>query len=301
MPDRALVIAIEHYGHVAGHFVEQKLQGALNSALEFRDWLEEKWRRATAQPTRRPISVRSPSNRPARRQPSRHPATRCYGSNRMARTRPTNATCYYSGHGFRLAKPGSRCPIWWWPPTSRRPAVQRLLPQAGCADRRLARHPRAGCHYYFIDACRNEVTKAIAGSLMPFESDGDEEPSWFVLQSTVAGSPALVGGPFAATLRDGLNGAGKAKVWDPPIVDSMKVRFDSLRRYVTEAVKGSQPITQKSGGEKGESDVVLATIKPVEPSIVTITLADTPEVVNGQGHGHVVRRRADRPRHHGPD
>ena len=117
---------------------------------------------------------------------------------------------------------------------------------------------------------------------MPLEGDGDEEPSWFVMQSTAAGSPALVGGPFAAKLRDGLNGAGKAKVWDPPIVDSMKVRFDSLRRYVADAVRNTQPVTQKSGGEKGESDVVLATISPIRTSAITITLEGTPDVVNGQ-------------------
>ena len=282
MPERALIIAIEHYGHVAGNFVEQELKGTLKSALEFRDWLLKKWRQEGKSDG--VIYLCSDPQEPGQRGATRADIVDALIQLEKDGVNKTdNLYVYFSGHGFRLAK--VREPLSDVLVASDFIDVQR---SADCCFKLdalidgLRGSLGHGCHFYFIDACRNEVTKAIAGSLMPFESDGDEEPSWFVLQSTVAGSPALVGGPFAATLRDGLNGAGKAKVWDPPIVDSMKVRFDSLRRYVTEAVKGSQPITQKSGGEKGESDVVLATIKPVQPSIVTITLADTPEVVNGQ-------------------
>ena len=78
-----------------------------------------------------------------------------------------------------------------------------------------------------------------------------------------------------------MNGAGKAKVWDPPIVDSMKVRFDSLRRYVKDALEKIQPITQQTRGEKGESDVVLATISPVEPITLTIKVTGTSAAVKG--------------------
>ncbi|HUS21095.1 MAG TPA: hypothetical protein VMZ66_03680, partial [Aeromicrobium sp.] len=138
-----------------------------------------------------------------------------------------------------------------------------------------------GCHFYFIDACRNEVSKAVAGSLIPFSMAGGEEPSVFVLQSTVAGAPSLVAGPFSKKLREGLRGAGKAKVWDPPITDSMKVRFDSLRRYLKDTLKNTQPITQSTSGELGESEAVLSVIAPVTPIKLTIAVPAGGEAVTG--------------------
>ena len=280
MADRALIVAIENYDHATDGFTAKKLDGTLDAAKAFRSWLEDKWRGEGVSGSVLFCSEpRLPGQLGAGNADIVDALIKLEEEGRDA---TENLFVYFSGHGFRAIG-----------------ETIKLADVLVCADfRDLQRSAAAcfkldalvaglrgslgrGCHFYFIDACRNEVPRAVMSNIMPFSGRGSEEPSVFVLQSTVAGAPSLVGGPFAKLLVQGLRGAGKAKVWEPPATDSMKVRFDSLRKFLKEGLQDIQPITQTTNGEKGESDAVLATIRPVVPNTLTLTVNTTEPAVTG--------------------
>lgn len=281
MPDRALIIAIERYDKARDGFTAKELAGTLAAGLAFRDWLREKWKQE-GKLGGEIFFCSEPQVAGGRGADGKSIVDALIELGDHGRDQTDTLFVYFSGHGFRLAG-----------------ETIKLADVLVAADFEDVRRSAASCfkldalvdglrtslghgtHFYFIDACRNEVTKAIASSIMPFDGQGSEEPSVFVLQSTIPGAPALVAGPFAKRLMEGLRGAGKAKVWEPPATDSMKVRFDSLRKYLKEQLKDVQPITQVTSGELGESDVVLATIAPVKPVNLSIVLDGTGPVVSG--------------------
>ena len=274
MAERALIIAIQNYNDAKGGFTAKELKGTLDAALRFREWLEEKWKAEgktgsilfCSEP---PIAGQSGAT-------SDEIIDALIRLQNQGRNSTDNLYVYFSGHGFRLAgDPMTRADVLV---TSDFKDVQRSTASCFRLDALIEGFRSSlghGCHFYFIDACRNEVHKAIASNITPFTELGDEEPSVFVLQSTVSGDPALVGGPFAKLLLEGLRGAGIAKVWEPPAKTYMKVRFDSLRKYLKERLQNVQPITQSSSGETGESEAVLATITPVPQIELTITIKTT--------------------------
>ncbi len=194
---------------------------------------------------------------------------------------------YFSGHGFRL--PNERAKLADVLVAAEFEDVIQSAASCFKLDALIAGLRSSlgiGCHYYFIDACRNEVKRAIGSDIMPFPEDGSEEPSVFVLQSTVPGAPSLVGGPFATKLLDGLRGDDIAKTWLPPHSDFMQVTFDSLNKFLRTQLQNAQPITQSTDGQTGVTEAVLATLRPVpqltlkivirgsfpdEPGTVTIT------------------------------
>ena len=98
----------------------------------------------------------------------------------------------------------------------------------------LRDHLGPGRHYYFVDACRNTAHRQADPDrgLLPTNPQASGDPSTFILQSTVEGATAAVGGPFPAALLAGLRGRGKAKTWDAKVIDAMFVRYDSLRNYL---------------------------------------------------------------------
>jgi hypothetical protein len=271
MADRALIIAVEEYNDVTDGFTAKKLDGTIKAAERFRDWLTAKWEAEGV--TGEMFFCSSPP------QPGHHAATaraitRVLAElERNGRDTTDNLYVYFSGHGFRAAGETVK-----WADVlvcADFESVQLGASQCFKLDA-LIEGLRAslgyGFHFYFIDACRNELPTAIASNIMPFGRKGLEEPSVFVLQSTVKGMPALVAGPFANTLLDGLNGSGKAKKWVPPVADSMQVRFDSLRAFLMRRLANEQPITHSNSGPKGEDEAVLAVIKPVPECTLTIKL-----------------------------
>jgi hypothetical protein len=271
MADRALIIAIQNYDKATSGFTANKLEGTLDAAKAFRAWLEEKWQREGVDHS---LLFCSEPQLPGERGAASQDIIDALVELQKGRDATENLYVYFSGHGFRAQG-----------------ETIKLADVLVCADFIDTQRSAAACfkldalvaglreslgtgfHFYFIDACRNEVSKAVLSNIMPFDGRGSEEPSVFVLQSTVANAPALVGGPFAQLLVKGLRGAGKAKVWVPPITKSMKVRFDSLRGFLTDGLKKVQPITQSTSGEKGENDAILATITPIDPSVLTLTIA----------------------------
>lgn len=274
MAERALIIAIEEYPSATDGFTATTLGGTIAAARRFRAWLEQKWaeERKWAQSQGLPpedyeghvifcSEPPEPGERGARRSDL---IDALIDLQQQGRDQTGNFYFYFSGHGFRLA--GEKIKL---SDVLVAADFRDLLHSADCCFKLgaivdgLRASLGQGCHYYFIDACRNEVPKAVASNVMPFDERGSGEPSTFVLQSTVAGAPALVAGPFARMLVEGLAGADHAKVWEPPATDHMTVRFDTLRRYLKEGLKAIQPVTQATAGEMGEAEAVLAVIRPV--------------------------------------
>jgi len=278
--DRALIIAVEKYDEARSGLTAKKLPGTLAAAKRFRAWLEAKW---TAEGVTGAIEFCSTPKQPGGRGAASDDIIEALAKiEQEGRDQTENLYVYFSGHGFRV-----------------RGETLKLADVLVAADFKDVQRSAAacfkldalvdglrgslgfGCHFYFIDACRNEVENAIGSNIMPFAGRGNAEPSVFVLQSTVAGAPALVAGPFATKLVDGLGGAGTAKVWDPPGSDAMQVRFDTLRVFLKNALGTTQPISQSTSGEIGESEAVLATIRPIPKSKLTIALRTTLTPIKG--------------------
>ena len=88
----------------------------------------------------------------------------------------------------------------------------------------------------------------------------------------------------------GLRGKGKAKTWDDVATDAMFVRYDSLRQFVKTSL-GAQPITSRVNGPEGESDGLLATLRPVPLSQCTIQIDNA--LANDLGELFLKRRRSN--------
>lgn len=297
MPDRALIIAVEDYPDVVDGFTAKKLKDTLKAAGDFLTWLEGKWK---AEGTKGTIYFCSTEKRQDNVETAPAPVVnplvelKKFGADRASivkalaqlekdgRDKTDNLYVYFSGHGFRLKNETLKLAD-----ALVASDFQSIKLSADCCFKLdalvegLRTSLGRGCHFYFIDACRNEVPKAIGSGVMPFDGLGAEEPSVFVLQSTVAGAPSLVGGLFATSLLQGLQGTGRAKAWTPPVNDSMRVHFDSLRRFLKSIVHKTQPITHTVSGELGETEAMLATIRPVLPKKLTVNVQTTMTTVAG--------------------
>jgi hypothetical protein len=290
MADRALIIAVENYPDATSGFTAKTLPGTLAAAEAFRTWLEDKWAREQMAGTVYFCSEpRVPGGRGATELELKKAIL---DLDRDGRNTTDNLYVYFSGHGFRLA--GETLNLADVIVTS--DFIDTDL-SAGCCWKLSALVDRLrclghGCHFYFIDACRNEITHAIGSGIMPVECQGVEDPSVFVVQSTVPGAPALVGGPFAQGLVAGLKGAGIAKTWQPPMTDAMQVRFDSLFDYLKEALAETQPLYRDVKGQVRDSEVIFDTLRPVPTCTLNVVVRTTlPDVA---GTVTLARYRGDR-------
>jgi hypothetical protein len=102
------------------------------------------------------------------------------------------------------------------------------------------------------------------------------------LQSTVEGAVTTVGGPFPTSLLAGLRGKGKAKTWNSQVFDAMFVRYDSLRNYIKSVLPTGQKFTSKTSGTDGESEAILATLRPIPVCKCTITLKNPASTIKGE-------------------
>jgi Caspase domain len=294
MACRALIIAIENYSFAQSGLVANQLPGTLDAGKKFKDWLTQKWKIEGHATTDTEIIVCSdpvvPGGRPANR-------AGILAALDELRKKPQNTTeelfFFFSGHGFSFDKAlGERADI-----IIASDFADPASSGASCLNldeiiRWLRWHLGPGRHYYFVDACRNplDASQVAPGSLLPWNPQRNQEPTTYVLQSTAPGFVAAVGGPFPRTLIDGLQGKGRAKVWDPQYADRMFVNYDSLRRYVQSKVGAAQPITHRVEGVEGETDGVLSTITPVPTYKCTIKI----EAASLKDHGdlHIQRGRS---------
>jgi hypothetical protein len=278
MAHRALIIAIEQYSFAQSGLVANELPGTLDAGKKFKDWLLQKWKIEGHATTDTEIIFCSDPIVPGGRTANRAGILAALDE---LRKKPQNTTeelfFFFSGHGFSFDKAlGERADI-----IITSDFADPASSGASCLNldeiiRWLRWHLGPGRHYYFIDACRNPLdsSQVAPGSLLPWNQQRNQEPTTYVLQSTAPGFVAAVGGPFPQTLIDGLQGKGRAKVWDPQFADRMFVNYGSLRDYVKSKVGAAQPISHRVEGVDGETDGVLSTITPVPTYKCTIKIKD---------------------------
>ena len=286
MAARALIIAIENYPKVDGGDIAKNLPGTLKAALNFKAWLLEKWEVEGRQPRDAQLLFCS---KPM--QPDGYGATSKDIRQALLKLKADGQSSteelyfFFSGHGFSFVeKPGSRADII----ISADFEKAELSPDS-CLNLDelvlwLRLHLGPGRHYYFVDACRNSLSagQIRVGALLPIDPQASGEASTFILQSTVEGAVALVGGPFPAALIAGLRGKGRAKTWDKNVNDAMFVRYDSLRSYLKATSAAGQKITSKTAGTDGESDAILATLRPIPLSTCGIKINNVQIPVVGE-------------------
>ena len=285
MAARALIIAIENYPKVAEGGMAKTLPGTLQAGLMFRDWLVKKWNEEKRNDAdRQLIFCSEPVQSESLGASSSDIRKALLDLKEKGQSATEELYVFFSGHGFSFVeKPGSRADILV---TSdfEQPA---LSPQC-CLNLDemvlwLRAHLGPGRHYYFVDSCRNPLTTKqiqIAG-LLPIDPQSSGDASTFLLQSTVEGATAAVGGPFPAALLEGLRGRGRAKTWDALVNDAMFVRYDTLRSYLKRRASLDQQITSKTAGTDGESDAILAVLRPIPLSKCNIKV-DAPLPVKGE-------------------
>jgi Caspase domain len=286
MASRALIIAIENYADVAGGGMAKTLPGTLQAGLRFRDWLLSKWQRELPNDANPQLILCSEPVQPdGLSATSKEIRKALLKLKDVGQSTTEELYVFFSGHGFSfLDKPGSRSDI-----LVTSDFEQPALSSDCCLNLDemvlwLSNHLGPGRHYYFIDSCRNPLTtKEIQISkLLPFDPQASGIASTFLLQSTVEDATAAVGGPFPAALIDGLQGRGRAKTWDPKIKDDeMCVRYDTLRNYLKRVVPADQGITSKTAGAEGESDAILAHLRPIPLSKFTVKI-NSPAPVKGE-------------------
>jgi hypothetical protein len=277
MASRALIIAIEDYPLVQGAGVAKNLPGTLRGGLDFRDWLLKKWTDEGIAPGNRQLLFCSEPLQPGQKGATNLDIRHALLSLRQVGQGATEELfVFFSGHGFSFVKDDERADVI----ISSDFLNEDLSPHC-CFKLEemidwLRVHLGPGRHYYFVDACRNVLTSQTitVGPLPPRNPQSSGEPSTFVLQSTVPGAVAAVGGPFAAALRSGLSGAGKAKTWDSRVSDAMVIRYDSLRSYVKAVCTRPRQIYSRTTGTEGDNEVILATLRPVPQSECRIEISN---------------------------
>jgi hypothetical protein len=289
MAARALVIAIQDYPKVEGGGMARSLPGTLQAGLEFKAWLTEKWAAEGAVEPQL-IFCSEPAQAGGRAATSEDIRTALVNLRESGQAATEQLYFFFSGHGFSFReKPGSRADILVTSDFRSAALSGHCCLKLDEIIFWLRVHLGSGQHYYFIDSCRNPLTpKEIQPApLLPIDPQASGEASTFLLQSTVEGATAAVGGPFPTALIAGLRGQGKAKTWDDQVDDRMFVRYDSLRGYVKSSVAADQQITHEVKGTDGESDAVFAVLHPVPLSACRIEIENAP----AQLEGEVVYRR----------
>jgi hypothetical protein len=231
MPNRALIVAIEQYDRMTANDLAPVLPGTLGAGVQFREWLLTKG--LTTNENIRFCT--SPGCDLATNGATRPEILRALSELVEAGRDSTSLFfVYYSGHGFMRTDRANE------PPTSVL-ACQDFeslgLSGAACLDldevaRKVSLWMGGGRHFYFIDACRTELTsdqvEVTSMGLTPGNS-GRAQSTPHLLYSAEPGRVAAVTSEFAPALLEGLAGQGHAKRWDGR---RLFVTFASLLRFL---------------------------------------------------------------------
>lgn len=276
MGHRALIIGVEDYPSVSDGSIEGKLLGTLDAAVAFRDWLTAKWNSENIPDAERQIIFCSEPVVAGGRPAARDDIVQGLLDLKAAGQNSTEELFFFfSGHGFSFVAPGARADML----IASNYRSMDLSGATACLNLDqavywLRQELGPGLQYYFVDACRNQLdgTRIAPGALgLPNNPQTTGEATSFLLQSTVPAATAAVDGKFSNELLAGLKGRSTAKTWDEADPDAMLVRYDTLRMYVRERLK-TQRIHNKVEGEEGESDGIIARLKPAPSSKCEIRL-----------------------------
>lgn len=172
---------------------------------------------------------------------------------------------FFSGHGFLFLENASKraADVLLAEDFSslQSPTAGRKLLLLDEIQTKLQKAMGPGDHFYFIDACRNQlntnqVDVAGTGLSLGFSSLGF--PTVYTLYSTNRGAAAFVESDFSKHLLAGLQGVGRAKVWRPTGEEEMEVNHFSLREYVKEKLQGQESDAKMDGEGRG----VILEIRP---------------------------------------
>ncbi len=127
-----------------------------------------------------------------------------------------------------------------------------------------------GNHYYFIDACRNPISRddievTNLGKKFPVSSRGKSK--YYTLYSTALGQVAKVNSGFTRLLLQGLNGGGTAKKWE---AGKMYVTFERLRDYLKAKLRNQEI----DSSIKADGDGFIMELKPVPEYDCEIKIAN---------------------------
>lgn len=262
MPDRAIIIAIEKYDQAKG-LVSSSLTGIHDAAHTFFDWIRTT---KNIPPQNIFICSDAPADDPihAIAGDMTAPVTPVlYGSTRAeirramfdllnAGSRKTeNFFLYAAGHGFEFVD-GFQQPVTSILITSEYQDMQTGGDACINLDELQLQLPRllsGFCHFYFVDACRNQVKGNQINPVslgLSFQDPGTGEATQFTLYSARAGQTAPADAAFSDALLNGLKGDGHAKTRSQgkmfvtfPGVWSYMV--DTLQRPLEKRIKGTQP------------------------------------------------------------
>ena len=252
MPARALIIAIQTYPRIAPP-LQPDLPGTVDSATKFRDWFKSAHRITPADEQQRLFVCSDDVRLAATHAASAQGIRQALKDLALAGAAQTEELyVFFSGHGF-LFKEGE----------GRRAADVLVASDFGSKDvdgacclrlralqDELLRSMGAGNHYYFVDACRNEIAddEIDVGSLgVRLPRVNQKEALLYTLFSTTRLSIAPAASPFTETLIDGLTGKGRAKRpagGQPP---RMRVVWASLEDYVKARLPAADGLHEGSG------------------------------------------------------
>jgi hypothetical protein len=276
VPARGLIIAIESYSQTAD--IVQKLEGTIESAKTFHDWLTSK------QPKLETIVVCSDDptfpgrTHGATAQDIRNAIRDLHAQGAGSGMGTEELFVFVSGHGFLFEGPGRRAADVIVGADFTSPAVggASCLPLDGI-QHELRRALGPGRHYYFIDACRNLISAddIEVGPLgVRLAKSSQSEPRVYTLFSTSRLAVAPDASPFAGHLVEGLRGHGRAKRpigGNPPLV---RVVWESLEEYV----RAKHPGTDGQPDSGASAAVLFEAPLTKKKCIITIENAEQDDV-----------------------
>ncbi len=284
MSVRALIIAIEDYPAMEGGLAAT-LPGTMEAAVNFRRWLLDHRGVAAADIRFCAHPRHADATAGATRPEIVGEIRKLYDE---GRERSEALFVYFSGHGFAFSD-----------------VDDRRMDVLVCADFTNASDSGGACikldelqerlrswlgpgeHFYFIDACRNLVSRQdidVLGLGITKPRSALGEPALHSLQSTIEGAVAAVGSEFPKHLIAGLRGTGRAKSWNYAPAGSMVVHFRSLTEYLLAKMPG-QPVDPVPDGK---APGILRIIKPVEKSGCDVSVKGLP--ANWEARLRVVNR-----------
>jgi hypothetical protein len=237
VPARALIIAIQKYPQTLPP-LEQELPGTLESATKFRDWFRTAHAIPPAEEPQRLLVCSDDGMAGATHGASAQAIRQALKALAVAGAAQTEELfVFFSGHGF-LFKEGE----------GPRPADVLVASDftsmdvggASCLrltdiQNELRKSMGAGNHYYFVDACRNEIAddQIDVGPLgVRLPRINQKEALLYTLFSTTRLSTAPAASPFTDIVIDGLQGKGKSKRPTGGLPPRMRVVWASLEEYV---------------------------------------------------------------------